>query len=219
METCGWEGMSSTPNASPGGATGAHSVPQQVGTWRVTGVQPTFLISLWTLAIAGLTQNLLQDGVPPPRGAAGQGRGSQVSLPRAGTQGLQVAGETAAVGGAVGGDTVETRSPVQVDLGAETSLAWEAAPPPQAGTLQQAETLEPSLPGRRASLCLPSQITNTCLRRAWGDVFHGLSPGLDPASPHGQLTHSFVHSAKSAFSQRRMYWWGWGRGPVRAARV
>lgn len=90
-------------------------------------------------------------------------------------------------------------------------------PPPQAGILQQAETLEPSLPGRRASLCLPSQITNTCLRRAWGHVFHGPSPGLDPASPHGQLTHSFIHSAESAFSQRRTYWRGWGRGPVRAA--
>lgn len=152
METCGWEGARSTPNAPPGGAAGAHSVPQQVGTWGVTAVQPTFLISLWTLATAGLTQNLLHDGVPPPRGAAGQGRGSQVSLPRAGTRGLQVAGARAAVGGAVGGDTVETRSPVQVGLGAETSLAWEAAPLPQAGTLQQAETLEPSLPGRRASL-------------------------------------------------------------------
>ena len=68
-------------------------------------------------------------------------------------------------------------------------------------------------------VCLPSQITSTCLRRAWGGVFHGPSPGLDPASPHSQLTHSFIHPAGSAFSQRRTYWWGWGRGPVRAARV
>ena len=218
METCGWEGANSTPNAPPGGAPGAHFVPQQVGTWGVTAVQPTFLISLWTLATAGLTQNLLQDGVPPPRGASGQGRGSQVSLPRAGTQGLQVAGERAAVGGAVGGDTVETRSPVQVGLGAETSLAWEAAPRPRLGPCSRQKPWNLlSLEGGR--VCLPSQITSTCLRRAWGGVFHGPSPGLDPASPHGQLTHSFIHSAGSAFSQRRTYWWGWGWGPVRAARV
>lgn len=40
---------------------GAHSMPQEVGRWRVTGVQPAFLISLWTPAPSGLTQNILQD--------------------------------------------------------------------------------------------------------------------------------------------------------------